>query len=432
MFNNRPMHSMPNSDKLSSPSEVWFLTSELESERAGSFRQERWSYLFLNAGASVRIFNLRGAFGYSDIVCKDVASFRKFRANAIKLYRGPRTSVREGLLVKFLRKIKHYSLADLYLPNVFRVYKHLEFLLRNQNKPVVLMASSPPFSVALISALIKKKYPDKVILSIDMRDAWALHTALGGFKFIKRIIERSVLKRADYVTTVSRGLSEEFNATYDINVLVMYNVATHYLDTPKPSPIKLDEIISGVDLNRRILIYTGSAPENFYDVESIVKALYRINKNVDLANRLQFIFAGACETVQRAAESLNISDNDILFIPHLPRPIARSLQVSGSALIFLAFNGPKNMGVVSTKIFEYLYLGQPIIPFGLCHDSDVDFLLKHYCGSSINVIGEDEIYDLLVKVITEGVDFLPRLSDPTKVNELLEDYICHVKKLLNQ
>ena len=57
---------MPSSNPPPRLAEVWFLTSELEGERASSFRQERWCRIFLEAGAALRIFNLRGAFDHSD------------------------------------------------------------------------------------------------------------------------------------------------------------------------------------------------------------------------------------------------------------------------------------------------------------------------------------------------------------------------------
>lgn len=413
-------------------SEVWFLTSELESERASSFRQDRWCRIFLSLGANLRIFNLRGAFDHSDAICNNIDALENFRRAGIAKYRGPKTSVREGVFVKLLRGMKHYFLADLYLPNIFKLYNKLNQLLSERRLPVVVMASSPPFSVALVGALIKRRYPSKVILTIDMRDAWALHTSLGGFKPIKRMIEKYVLSIADSVTTVSHGLADEFKASYGLTVGVMYNVATHYLDSPNPQSVNPCDIVPEIDPHRLTLIYTGSAPEKFYDVQAIMYAFSRLHREHSaLARKLQFIFVGACEPVRREALRRNLTEPDIVFIPHLPQSKARSLQASASALIFLAYDGPKNMGVVSTKIFEYLCLGKPILPFDLYDGSDVDILLKRYCGSSINAHGEEDIYQLLKNIASEGVNALPRAVDVERVRELVQDYFCHAEKLLN-
>lgn len=411
--------------------EAWFLTSELESERASSFRQERWCRVFLEAGATLRIFNLRGALDHSDAFCTDVASLVEFRRVGVARHRGPLASVREGWAVRLLRRIKHLLLADLYLPNVFKLYQALDKQLKERSEPVILMASSPPFSVAVVGALIKRRHPGKVVFVVDMRDAWALHNALGGIKPLKRAIERAVLQRADYVTTVSKGLAEEFRRWHGVEVGVMYNVATHYLDAPPAERIDLRHVHSDIDPQRITLVYTGSTPEHHYDLAAIVGALVKLRgEQPALAARLQLIFVGACDEARREAQARGVGAPEIVFVSHLAHSVARSVQASASALIFLAHHGPNNLGVVSTKLFEYLCLGQPVLPLDLCEGSDVDLLLQRYCGTSINAHGVTEIATLLAQVAEDNVSVLPKLNNVQRVRELLEDYRRHAENLL--
>lgn len=413
--------------------EAWFLTSELESERASSFRQDRWCRIFLEAGATLRLFNLRGVFDHSDFVCVDQQTLADFRLSGVARYRGPQASVREGWVVRLLRRIKHLLLVDLYLPNVVKLYLRLDALLRERREPVVIMASSPPFSVAVVGALIKYRYPTKIVFAVDMRDAWALHNALGGIKPLKRSIERLVLRCADHVTTVSKGLADEFYQWYGVKVGVMYNVATHYLDVPPAVRIDLRNVQPEIDPHRITLVYTGSTPEHHYDLAAIVGALARlIQEQPVLAARLQLIFVGACDEVRREARIRGLGAPEIVFVPHLSHATVRSVQASASALLFLAHHGPNNMGVVSTKLFEYLCLGQPVVPFDLCKGSDVDLLLRRYCGSSVNAHGEVEISGLLANVAEHGVGGLPRLNDVQRVHELLQDYRQHAEILLTK
>ena len=79
-------------------------------------------------------------------------------------------------------------------------------------------------------------------------------------------------------------------------------------------------------------------------------------------------------------------------------------------------------GVVSTKLFEYLCLGQPILPVSLHADSDVDRLLVRYCEASINVHSAQEIMLALARTVREGPAWLPRLDDSSRVKELVDDY----------
>jgi len=411
--------------------EAWFLTSELEGERASSFRQERWCRIFLEAGAALRIFNLRGAFDHSDAQVTSVDELVAFRRAGVAAYSGPLASVREGFAVRLLRRVKHLLLADLYLPNVIKLYRHLDCLLTQRNAPVVVMASSPPFSVAVVGALLKRRHGSKMVFAVDMRDAWALHNALGGIKPLKRWIERRVLRRADHVTTVSRGLADEFGGRYGVKVGVMYNVATHYLDVPRAEHLDLRTVNAAIDPTRKVLVYTGSTPEGHYDIRSIIGGLRLLRQDSPaLAERIQLVFVGACDEVRREAEAQDLPVGDVVFVAHLPHSVARSVQASADGLLFLAHFGPNNMGVVSTKLFEYLCLGQPVLPVCLHEGSDVDVLLRRYCGHSLNAHSAAELAAAYAAVARDGVDMLPRLGEVQRVRELLNDYRAHAQRLL--
>lgn len=402
--------------------EIWFLTSELEGERASSFRQSRWCQIFMEAGACIGIFNVQGAFALSETHCRNDQEFSEFRRTSLAKSR-PVASVREGTLVGLLRWLKHHLLVDLYLPNVVRLVWRCHRKLQHRTCSVAVMASSPPFSMALAGALLKRLHPDTVVLSVDMRDAWALHDALGGWRPLKRSIERWVLRRADYVTTVSFGLAREFEAAYDIRVGVMYNVATHYLDVPPTPTVDLATLNPDVDTTRLKIAYTGSAPAGFYDSVALVSAVKLLREHhPDLADRVQMIFVGACDEIRREAEVQQTAPKDLVFVPMVPHALARSIQVSADALLFLAYYGEGNKGVVSTKLFEYLCLGQPVLPISLHADSDVDRLLMRYCGASINAHSPQEIMLMIARTVREGPATLPRLDDSSRVKELVDDY----------
>ena len=402
--------------------EIWFLTSELEGERASSFRQERWCRIFLDAGARIVIFNVQGAFGLTETRCANEREFSAFRRERLAKTR-PTSSVREGMAVRLARRIKHLFLVDLYLPNVVKLVWRCHRLLKARFGPVAVMASSPPFSVAIAGAILKHLHGDKVVLSVDMRDAWALHSALGGIRPVKRGIERRVLRRADHVTTVSYGLAEEFDRMYGVRVGVMYNVATHYLDAAPAVSIELTSVSPDIDGGRVQWVYTGSTPEGHYDVISIVGAVALMRqKHPALADRVQLVFVGACDEVRREAERQRIARRDIVFVPHVPHAVARSIQASAQALLFLAHHGEGNRGVVSTKLFEYLCLGRPVLPVSLYRSSDVDRLLQRYCGTSVNVHTAEEIMQIFAQVASDGPNTLPVLLDAARVRELVDDY----------
>ena len=411
--------------------EIWFLTSELEGERASSFRQERWCRIFLDLGIRLRVFNIRGGFKFSDEIITSGEQLDAFRLRGLKLYKGPKSSVREGLTVRLLRRVKHVLLADLFMPNVFHLFWHIHNQLRVRKNSVAIMASSPPFSLAVVGALLKRMHHHKVIFTVDMRDAWALHNALGGIRPLKKIIEKNVLRSADRVTTVSYGLADEFRLEYGVKAEVMYNVATHYLEAPAPTLVDLSQVCSDINPARRQLVYTGSTPIGHYDLESIVGGMVRLrHRNPNLADSLQLVFVGACDELRREVHRQEVLAGDIVFVEHLQHSVARSVQASAYGLIFLAHFGENNSGVVSTKLFEYLCLGKPVLPISLHKDSDVDVLLLRYCGRSLNVHNAEEISQSLECIADGEIEFLPSLKEVNRVGELVEDYRRYARELL--
>ena len=419
-----------NKNHPSMTKEVWFFTSELEGERAGSFRQVRWCNIFLQNNYRARVFNLTGIVGLKDVRFDNQKEFKDFRERSEVLVH-PRSGLREGFVVKIIRYLKHLLLTDLYRPNVIKLLIIAHRLLSRRKERVVLMVSSPPFSVAVVGALLKYWHGNKVVLAVDMRDAWALHNALGGIKWIKRGIESAVLRRADHVSTVSKWLANEFKESYGINVDVIYNVATHYLDVASAPRIVWSEVSNEISDIRLKLVYTGSTPVGHYDLKSIVSGVVSLRAlHPDLASRIQLIFVGACNEVRREAKHQGVIAGDIVFIEHLPHKIVRSVQASADVLLFLAHHGEGNKGVVSTKLFEYLCLGKPVLPLSLHVCSDVDQLLHRYCGVSLNVHSANEIMKSLVSVAESGSTKLPYLVRVDQVKELLDDYTNYAIRLL--
>ena len=186
------------------------------------------------------------------------------------------------------------------------------------------------------------------------------------------------------MTTVSHGLKNEFEQAYGVTVSPLYNVATHYFDVP-PVTEPLDWHSFGPDLSPSSLkfVYTGSTPEGFYALREIIAGvrLFR-ERSPSLAGRVQLVFVGACEEVAREIHRQGPVGDSVVFIRHVPHQVAQRLQQAADALVFLAYNGSGNKGVVSTKLFEYFGLEKPVLPLTVHDDSDVNRLFKTYCGAA--------------------------------------------------
>lgn len=408
----KPEHQSP---------EVWFFTSEVEGERAGSFRQARWADVFLEAGARTRIFNVQGALHLNEQAFERPEDFIAFRDLCRKTAR-PAASVREGWYVGTIRALKHLFLADFYLPNILKLLVSARAQLADGRR-VVLFASSPPFALAFAGWLLKSWFPKQVTFVVDMRDAWALHTSLGGIPPLKRAIEKMVLRRAQHVSTVSYGLAEEFSARYGVSVEVLYNVATHYFEPPEPEEVNWAALNPVLASDRLRLVYTGSTPVGFYDLGTIARSAVLLRQlHPELADRIQMVFVGACDEMRREAAVASVTHDDIAFISHVPHKLATAIQQAADGLLFLAYDGEGNKGVVSTKFFEYLALGKPVLPMGIRPGSDVDQLLKRLCGHSLVLLAETDISAELKRLADNGLGSLPRIASEDELMPLFEAY----------
>lgn len=272
-----------------------------------------------------------------------------------------------------------------------------------------------------MGALLKSAFPEKVTLAIDMRDPWTYHKSLGGIRPLKLWIEGKVLRRADDLSTVSYGLRDEFEENHGVSMQVFYNIASHYATDADTGIVDWSSLNAEVAPGRLKVIYTGSTPETYYDLVSLAKGIAGLReRNPSAADRIQLIFVGACGELQRELGRHRVGKGDVVFIPHVSQRMARSIQQQADVLLFLTYLG---RGAVSTKIFEYMALGKPILPVSVVRGSDADQLFSKYCGACLYLHSSNEIEQALEAVAQSGgTSALPRLLDPEALQPLLEAY----------
>jgi glycosyltransferase involved in cell wall biosynthesis len=284
--------------------------------------------------------------------------------------------------------------------------------------------------LALAGAVLKFVYARKVILAIDMRDPWTFHMSLGGIPAVKLWLEGKVLRKADYLSTVSYGLRDEFVETHGVSMEVFYNIASHYASSDEKETVDWSALNAAISGERIKLVYTGSTPQTYYDLASLAQGILGLREHhPKAADRIQFIFVGACGELQKELNGRNAGTNDVIFVPHVSQRLARSIQQGADILLFLTYLG---RGAVSTKIFEYMALGKPIFPVSVIKGSDADQLLSKYCRTCLYLHSSGEIEQALMSLSSDGhVDTLPRLTDPSALQPLLEGYRGYAKHLLS-
>ena len=125
--------------------------------------------------------------------------------------------------------------------------------------------------------------------------------------------------------------------------------------------------------------------------------------------------------------------NEVIFINHVPQKEVRSIQMSSDCLLFLGHYGEGNKGVVSTKLFEYLFLNKYIIPFCIRENSDVDVIFSTLTGKTLRLNEEDEIF-IFIKNLTSELDFHSnalKIQNIDSAKLLINDYNNFARQLVN-
>ncbi|MBV8594255.1 MAG: glycosyltransferase [Caulobacteraceae bacterium] len=404
------------------PGEVHLVAAEIMGSSSGGFRQTRWCEYFLERGCRVIILCQNGLTRVDVQRVDDVTELRTLRTGWTR-HRPSRTGARTGWLAHLARRAKHLLVADLFYPSVWMMTWRLVRLVRGSAERAVVLCSSPPFSMALIGAVVKSIFPSRVVFALDMRDLWSLHSALPGPRLHKRLLERWVLRRADVLTAVSVGLAERFESRFGVKARVIYNVATHVVDSDLPAPPMSWSVWSRLlRAGSRKLVYTGSVPEGFYDLATFVDACADfVTSRPDAIDRLQLVFVGASGELQKVATK-RLPEGAIVYLPIVSHADVNRIQSAADALLFLGYHSSDNQGQVSTKLFEYFRRGLPILPVDIKSGSDVDYLIKLYCGSCPRLISRSDIAHALAQVAEGDMSALPRSLNADADRDLLGAY----------
>jgi len=422
----------PDPPKQASRPRVWLLSAEIMTQLGGGCRQQRWCEYFLELGWSVRIYCLTGLFSVQATDCHSVAELRTLRTAWLR--NAPaRSGHRDSPFVRVARFIKHVFLFDLIYPCIWILFRKLWQALRAEDRKVLFLCSSPPFSLAVVCALIKCLRGPAVIYALDMRDYWSLHGVRARFKWHKMLIERFVMRHVDRLTTIGHTMSLGFLTAFNKNAAVAYNVATHISVSRLQESEQIDWSTYSCDLKRqtRKIVYTGSIPEGYYDLEAFVNGcLLILKERPEIATKVQFVFIGACRELQRRVKKHAGLSEFIVFIQPIAHNRSVEAQRAADGLLFMGLHSENNMGQVSMKIFEYFRNMKPILPLFVRPGSDVDILIKKYCGSTMTLCVDTAVAAVIRKILDEGCSRLPIPQSLNIEPELLHAYEVVVSELM--
>lgn len=251
----------------------------------------------------------------------------------------------------------------------------------------------------------------------DYRDLWLEEFQVGRYKWTIRAtdrLHRRMLKSAKLVSTVSEGLAAQFRRLARCPVWVAYN---GYID--HPPDLRAEPAPAG---QPRRLVYTGTLFQGKRDPTPVLVALARSER---LRQRLRLDLYGPVEPwIERKVAELGLTG---VVQQHGSVPYPKSLeeQRGAAALLFIDWMDERAEGVVTSKLFEYLASGRPILCVGVRPDTEAAGIIRGCAAGHIAL--DNESIGAALSAIADGTfdaqpdaDRITRFSRDSQAQALLE------------
>jgi len=258
-------------------------------------------------------------------------------------------------------KLSLWVRSNFFIPDarVFWIKPSISFLKKYLlvNPVDLIVSTGPPHSTHLIALGIKKELGIPWVA--DFRDPWTKIFYFNELTLTKSArnkhnrLELEVLKGADEVIVVGKGMEEQTKKIFDRKYHVIYNGFDEDDFKNKDIPLPNDGIF------RLTYIGTFLPTQNPKNLWSVIKKLH--NQNVIHKGNFQIVLVGNIHpSIVESLASMNLLPlvNEIPYVPH-SEVIIYQKQAS---VLLLCINNIENSDVIITgKFFEYLAANRPIL-----------------------------------------------------------------------
>ncbi len=222
-------------------------------------------------------------------------------------------------------------------------------------RPSVILATSGPFSSAIIAYLLGKRTGIPYVL--DFRDGWTddpyLHVPTRLHRALHRRLESLILKKAAAIVVYGTWLADRFRDRYP-EVSGRIHVIPNGYD-----PADLEGVVAAKTTQERFrLVHTGTLykarRDNFLTFLAALQTLTEVERE-----RLEVLVVGQVyESAQSDVDASGL-DDVVTFIGYVSHAEALSYVVSAGGLLLFLPTG--DVSSLSGKVFEYMMARRPII-----------------------------------------------------------------------
>ena len=295
------------------------------------------------------------------------------------------------LFFRYFSKLLTFFMSFLELiSNKFIPYSSLytfsKQLIKNDSEIKCVFISANPYVLFKFGYLLNKT--TKIPWIADYRDAWTTNTMAKNERFLYKILysfhksfEKKWVSTASFFTTVSETYVQDIGQLISIPGIYLYNGFNEYRE---------NNFVEFTEKKTLKILYSGTIYSN-QDVESLLKNVYELNLLLDNKVELSFVGVGYNE-LQKARIVRSIYFTEYIKVySWLSKSELHTMIESSDLLLLLSYKGYD--GIPTSKLFEYLSYGKPI----LLYPSDNGLLEKILTevGSHHIIKSDKELLDLL-------------------------------------
>ncbi len=278
----------------------------------------------------------------------------------------------------------------------------------------LVISTAGPYSTHIVADAIKRRGQAKKWVA-DYRDTWSnnyIYPGIAPFRWIESWWERRLLKRADLITTVSEPFTRQFTGLTKTPVVAIENG----FDPSDLKDISAEPIFPCDDKIR--IVHTGS----IYLGKRDPTPLFRVLRDLK-DDRIEVLFVGERQANLAALIEEYGVGAWVKEVGRVSRGDALRMQRDAEALLFLPWNDASVDGVLTGKLFEYLFSGTPILAVGATQLEASQQLIMEAEGGWV-CLTDDSIKESLQKIPEKNViakqSVLDRYNRKVLADRLLE------------
>jgi len=313
------------------------------------------------------------------------------------------------LITECLIKIGFYrSIYSWWKNSVIRKSeKIIEFV-----KPDLIIVSYPPVETLEIGLFLSKKF--NIPLISDFRDGLLFEpiekTKINKYKIIKENysdIEKKIVSNSISIISVSHPIADYFKDKY--KKMESYTVYTGF-DPDDHLNVFDDKLVFDNDFFN--IVFTGRL--SLSDSSNRIVGFFRVISNLIKYNTMIRIYlAGEFDKREINFIYSLITKENVIFCGHLERKEVLSMQKKADLLLIIT--SVTRRSIVTTKIFEYLMSGTPVL--ALTHETILEkIVIDTGTGWVVHPQKVDLIESLLKKIIGNKKFYNSIKRDEKRIN----------------